>query len=177
MRRVWMVLGLGVSLAAAGPARGDVWDVQTSSDNTPAGTQNELVHGSDQIHDLGALPGPLSDEDWYRITFDAQASCSYNPNITVSGTGVKIQVFRSCQSATIACGANNSGAAAGWNTWEFTYAGGTANCGNNLPIDPTPATGAFINTTQIPNPTTLYVRVFATGAPNTCLSYTLTATT
>ena len=37
---MWFVLGLGVALAAAGSARADVWDIQTSSDNIPATTQN-----------------------------------------------------------------------------------------------------------------------------------------
>jgi hypothetical protein len=95
MRNVWMVLGLGVSLAVAGPARGDVWDVQTSSDNSPAGTQNELIHGSDQIHDLGALPGPAPDEDWYRIGQKAFASYEVTVDATSGdiGAGVLVQRF------------------------------------------------------------------------------------
>jgi hypothetical protein len=44
----------------------DVWDVQTANDNT-LNTENELIHGTVQVHDLGALPGGASDEDWYRI--------------------------------------------------------------------------------------------------------------
>jgi len=64
-RRAWPAV-LGV-LLAGGPAGADVWDVQTKSDNTSA-TGNELVHGSDQIHDLGALPGPAADEDWYWLS-------------------------------------------------------------------------------------------------------------
>ena len=97
MRNVWMVLGLGVSLAAAGPARADVWDVQTSSDNTPAGTQNELVHGSDQIHDLGALPGPLADQDWYRIGQKAYASYEVTVDATSGdiGAGVLLERYAS----------------------------------------------------------------------------------
>jgi hypothetical protein len=43
----------------------DVWDIQTENDNTVA-TENELVHGSDQLHDLGGPPQP--DPDWYRIS-------------------------------------------------------------------------------------------------------------
>jgi hypothetical protein len=57
---------LGLVIAVAGPAAADVWDTQTENDNTTA-TENELVHGSDQLHDLGALPGPLADEDWFRL--------------------------------------------------------------------------------------------------------------
>ncbi len=97
MRKVWMVLGLGVCLAAAGPVRADVWDVQTSSDNTSGGTQNELVHGSDQIHDLGFLPGPVPDEDWYRIGQKAFASYEVTVDATSGdiGAGVLLQRFAS----------------------------------------------------------------------------------
>lgn len=51
---------LSISLSA------DVWDVQTANDNT-FNTENELIHGTVQEHDLGALPGNVADEDWYRI--------------------------------------------------------------------------------------------------------------
>ena len=97
MRNVWMVLGLGISLAAAGPARADVWDVQTSNDNTPGGTQNELVHGGDQIHDLGALAGPAADQDWYRIGQKAFASYEVTVDATSGdiGAGVLLQRFAS----------------------------------------------------------------------------------
>jgi hypothetical protein len=95
MRKVWTVAGLGLSLALAGPAGADVWDVQTSNDNSPAGTQNELVHGGDQIHDLGALPGPASDEDWYRIGQKAFASYEVTVDATSGdiGAGVLVQRF------------------------------------------------------------------------------------
>jgi hypothetical protein len=97
MRKVWMVFGLGLSLAVAGPASADVWDIQTSSDNTSGGTQNELVHGSDQIHDLGALPGPAPDEDWYRIGQKAFASYEVTVDATSGdiGAGVLVQRFAS----------------------------------------------------------------------------------
>jgi hypothetical protein len=97
MPKVWMVLGLGVSLAVAGTARADVWDIQTSSDNTPAGTQNELVHGSDQIHDLGVLAGNFADQDWYRIGQKAFASYEVTVDATSGdiGAGVLLQRFAS----------------------------------------------------------------------------------
>src|SRR4029450_4256595 len=66
-KNVWLVLGLGFALVSGRAALADVWDVQTQNDNTVA-TENELVHGSDQLHDLGALPGPAADQDWYRIS-------------------------------------------------------------------------------------------------------------
>ena len=61
-KNVWLVLGLGFALVSGRAALADVWDVQTQNDNTVA-TENELVHGSDQLHDLGAI-GPNADEDW-----------------------------------------------------------------------------------------------------------------
>jgi hypothetical protein len=97
MRNLWMALGLGVSLAAAGTARADVWDVQTSSDNTFGGTQNELVHGGDQIHDLGVLPGNVPDQDWYRIGQKAFASYEVTVDATSGdiGAGVLLERFAS----------------------------------------------------------------------------------
>ena len=67
-KNVWLVLGLGFALASGRAALADVWDVQTQNDNAVATTENELVHGSDQLHDLGALPGPAADNDWYRLS-------------------------------------------------------------------------------------------------------------
>jgi hypothetical protein len=93
-KQAWIVLGLGFSLAVAGPAGGDVWDVQTSSDNSPAGTQNELVHGSDQIHDLGALAGPTPDEDWYRIGQKGFASYEVTVDATSGDIGAGVLVQR-----------------------------------------------------------------------------------
>jgi hypothetical protein len=91
---VW-VLGLGLALATAGIARADVWDVQTSSDNTAAGTKNELLHGSDQIHDLGVLAGNVADEDWYRIGQKAYSSYEVVVDATSGdiGAGVLLQRF------------------------------------------------------------------------------------
>jgi hypothetical protein len=57
---------LGAVLAAVALSA-DVWDVQSDNDNTALGTDNELMHGSLQVHDLAALAGPLADDDWYRI--------------------------------------------------------------------------------------------------------------
>jgi hypothetical protein len=93
----WIALGLGLALTTAGPALADVWDVQTSNDNTPAGTKNELVHGSDQIHDLGALPGPAADQDWYTIGQKAFASYEVTVDATSGdiGAGVLVQRFAS----------------------------------------------------------------------------------
>jgi hypothetical protein len=45
-----------LSLLLAGNGGADVWDAQTVNDDTAA-TANELVHGTEQVHDLGAVPG------------------------------------------------------------------------------------------------------------------------
>lgn len=66
-KNVWLVLGVGLTLASGRTAMADVWDVQTQNDNTVA-TENELVNGSDQLHDLGVLAGPTPDSDFYRIS-------------------------------------------------------------------------------------------------------------
>ncbi|MET0555641.1 MAG: hypothetical protein ABW221_21560 [Vicinamibacteria bacterium] len=52
----------------AGPAavQADVWDTSTDNDDN-SGTDNELIHGSTQVHDLGVRPGNVADQDWYRI--------------------------------------------------------------------------------------------------------------
>jgi len=89
-----IVVALGLALAAAGWAGADVWDVQTNSDNAAGTTQNELVHGADQIHDLGALAGgTLPDQDWYRIGQKAFASYEVIVDATSGdiGAGVLLQ--------------------------------------------------------------------------------------
>lgn len=61
-------------LASLDTARADVWDVgAATNDNTPGATQNELVHGLEQVHDLEARDGKL-DEDFYVIN---QATASF----------------------------------------------------------------------------------------------------
>lgn len=65
--RRWVGLAFGCVLALAAPARADVWDIQTDSDNGP-GTDNQFVHGLNQAHDLAAQAGPTADEDWYWLT-------------------------------------------------------------------------------------------------------------
>jgi hypothetical protein len=55
------------ALLPCAAARADVWDVQAQNDNTSA-TENELVHGADQLHDLGVLTPPAPDQDWYGIS-------------------------------------------------------------------------------------------------------------
>lgn len=74
-KRLWLVLALGLALIGARPALADVWDVATNNDDTAGSTQNDLVHGGDQIHDLGDLvAGTTADQDWYRVGESANSS-------------------------------------------------------------------------------------------------------
>jgi hypothetical protein len=58
---------LTFALTALGStARADFWDTQVDNDNT-ANTDNELIHGTEQLHDMATLPGPALDVDWYAI--------------------------------------------------------------------------------------------------------------
>jgi hypothetical protein len=62
--RIWMTVA--VLAVGAGAVRADSWDVNTQNDNAAATTENELMHGSNQVHDLGAIAG-VADVDHYRI--------------------------------------------------------------------------------------------------------------
>jgi hypothetical protein len=131
--------------------------------------------GSVPINAGGNIQGnltPTGDEDWYRIEFQTGATCAYDPEITLTtgGAPIRMQVFKNCSLNTLTCAEGNSGAAAGFTGWEFTY---TLPCGESLGIDPTPGAGSFINTAQIPVPTVLFVRVFPTASSALCLNYTL----
>jgi hypothetical protein len=60
---VWAVAV--VFLCGAAGARADVWDVGTDNDNSFT-SDNELVSGLDQVHDMAAQQGgTVEDEDWY----------------------------------------------------------------------------------------------------------------
>jgi hypothetical protein len=105
-KRLWLVLALGLALIGARPALADVWDVATNNDNTAGSTENDLVHGSDQIHDLGDIvAGVTADEDWY--TVGEAASSSYE--IVVDGTtgdigGVTIERFDATGTSSLGVG-------------------------------------------------------------------------
>jgi len=75
MTRTHGVAGIILALvvAAGGPAAADVWDNATDTDNT-IGTDNRLVHGAVQVHDLAA-PGGVQDLDFFFL--DLSNSGSY----------------------------------------------------------------------------------------------------
>ena len=77
-----------LSLLVAGDVRADHWDLGPT-DNTAATTRNELVHGSEQLHDLAsnmATTPPTKDEDWYLIA--QQPLSSYE--IVIDSTSARI---------------------------------------------------------------------------------------
>ena len=98
-KNVWLVLGLGFALASGRAAMADVWDVQTQNDNTPA-SENELVHGSDQLHDLGALAGPAADNDWYQISQKPYSSYEVVVDATSGDIGTGLLVTRTDATGT-----------------------------------------------------------------------------
>jgi len=66
-KNAWLALGLGLALVSGRAAVADVWDIQTQNDNSSA-TENEVVHGTDQLHDLGVLAGNQPDQDWFAMS-------------------------------------------------------------------------------------------------------------
>jgi len=97
-RSLGLILALGFLLAGA-TARADVWDTQADNDNG-FGTDNELVHGTYQIHDLGALPGPAADEDWYRVGQKPRSSYEVIVDSTSGDIGFGLVVQRIGTDAT-----------------------------------------------------------------------------
>jgi hypothetical protein len=93
-KRLWLVLALGLALIGARPALADVWDVATNNDNAAGTTENDLVHGSDQIHDLADLAGPAIDQDWFTVGESANSSYQAVVDGTTGDiTGVTIERF------------------------------------------------------------------------------------
>jgi hypothetical protein len=54
-------------LYGAQDARADVWDQAAPFDDNCADTNNELVHGARQVHDLQGGGGTFLDADWARV--------------------------------------------------------------------------------------------------------------
>jgi len=92
-KNAWLALGLGLALVSGRAAVADVWDVQTQNDNTAA-TENELVHGSDQLHDLGVLPGNLPDQDWFALSQKPYSSYEMVADSTSGDIGPNLSLDR-----------------------------------------------------------------------------------
>jgi hypothetical protein len=90
----------GVAAGGTRAARADVWDQQTLNDDTAA-THNELDHGSDQLHDLGAVPGPAADEDWYRLSIKPYSSYEVVVDGVSGDVGPPVQVDRVTADGTV----------------------------------------------------------------------------
>jgi hypothetical protein len=73
MKSKWSLVGLMALAQAGAPVLADVWDQGDFEEDDGSGTDNELVHGSIQTHDLAA-EGGVSDQDWYRINSQPYSS-------------------------------------------------------------------------------------------------------
>ena len=77
-------------------ARADVWDLGADADND-SGSDNEIVHGLSQVHDLAARAGgTVADVDWY--AFRLPESRSFEIRVDgltgdVSGTGPSVDLI------------------------------------------------------------------------------------
>ncbi len=91
MRWTLSVIVCVVALAAVPYA--DVWDSASDNDDS-SGTDNELIHGSNQIHDLGVRPGPVADEDWYRIGVKRQSSFEILVDSTSGDIGFNLNLLQ-----------------------------------------------------------------------------------
>lgn len=63
-RKTAFAFAFVAAFGMGGTAGTDVWDAGTIPDNGNL-TRNEVTHGFSQVHDLGAQPGPVADQDWY----------------------------------------------------------------------------------------------------------------
>jgi hypothetical protein len=67
-----LALGLGL-FGVRNVGATDYWDVASDPDNG-IGTDNELAHGIEQLHDLEANAGPVADQDWYAVVAYVRSS-------------------------------------------------------------------------------------------------------
>jgi len=87
-------LALGAGILCGPPAGADRWDVGADADNG-ANTDNAPFHGAEQVHDLGALPGPVPDEDWFIARPDRFSSYEFvvdgtTGNLDLPPSGVQL---------------------------------------------------------------------------------------
>jgi hypothetical protein len=58
------------------------------------------VHGADQLHDLAALPGPVADDDWYRISQKPYSSYEVVVEATSGDVGATLNLDRIASDTT-----------------------------------------------------------------------------
>lgn len=77
------------ALTIPSTARADDWD---GFDDVPARRMPDLAHGSDEAHDLAALPGPAPDVDLSQMPQDPYSSWEVIiDGLTGASVGVKLQ--------------------------------------------------------------------------------------
>jgi hypothetical protein len=101
-RSVWLSVAVGLVLVA-GTAGADAWDTQTENDNFSFNTENELIHGTVQRHDLkthqvGSEFG--EDEDWYRVGLKPRSSYEVIVDSTSGDIGRNVRLDRFVLSAS-----------------------------------------------------------------------------
>lgn len=76
-------------LTIAGAAVADDWD---GDDDKPERRMPDLMHGSNEVHDLAALPGPAADVDLAQMPQDPYSSWEVIVDgVTARATGLKLQ--------------------------------------------------------------------------------------
>jgi hypothetical protein len=105
MRNRFLLIVIWIGLA--GVASADVWDVGTTDDDTHTGTQNELVHGSSQTHDVGAQGG-VADVDFYKVGQAPYSSWEILVDSTSTDAGFKLGLdLMNSDGTTVAVPASN----------------------------------------------------------------------
>jgi hypothetical protein len=62
-----LAIGFGLILAlSSAPLSADVWDNDPGNEDDSSATDNEILHGTVQVHDLASQGGAI-DEDWYVV--------------------------------------------------------------------------------------------------------------
>ena len=87
MRRNAAFLPALMVLFAARPGATDVWDSAVPSDDSDS-SLNQIVHGARQEHDVAARPGPVADQDWFKVVTEAYSSYE----VVVDGATAEIGV-------------------------------------------------------------------------------------
>lgn len=126
--RIGFAFAFVAALCVAETAKTDVWDTAVSGNDNGPTTRNEIVHGFLQVHDLGAQPGPVADEDWY-VTL-AEPFSSYEvlcDGITGDANGGAPDILQRVDLAGTVLQDSASYAAGGSMSRSLRYANDTAN--------------------------------------------------